>query len=172
MASRWTCECGASNPGKGVECEHCGEVRPGGRRASGIWRQPRSVCSVDGGRLNHDGFCHTAGGYVIDCSCPSVCPECRQRLDWSGFCRSCTPILRRLLGDRYDTHDDLGRPIGDGQHWVRTLTGPRPLCLSAENQAGLARIREILAAAPLLKSPTTKPPGGRQAHPRLPDVSG
>lgn len=89
--------------------------------------QPVRRCLYDGTQLDKQGWCLAGNGFPDYFKCPFVCPRCREPLGWAGACLSCygtdTPADRAswtFTGARYDTHDDDGKPIGDGQHWVKT----------------------------------------------------
>jgi hypothetical protein len=92
-------------------------------------------CPIDGQPLHTEpptkGFCERGGGYPVTMSCPFACPICRHDLDWSGGCSGCHGTQSMsgkdwtFPGDGYYTHDVQGRPIGDGQHYVKEQ-GSRP----------------------------------------------
>ena len=81
---------------------------------------------------------------------PPVCPICRASLAPSGACLRChgsrTPQDRytwSFPGDRYETHDEQGRAVGNGDEWIWRGAGPRSACTPEQNaeQAGmLARV--------------------------------
>ena len=113
-------------------------------------------CPHDQAPLATDGYCQRGSGYPLTVACPFACPYCRQPLEWSGACLHChgsaTPLLRdswTYPGDRWETHDPDDRPIGDGQHWQRVATGPRPVYRpSPEESAILQRVLTRLAQSP------------------------
>lgn len=113
-------------------------------------------CPHDQAPLAGDGYCQRGQGYPLTVACPFACPYCRQPLEWSGACLHChgsaTPLLRdswSYPGDRWETHDPDDRPIGDGQHWQRVATGPRPVYRpSPEESAILQRVLTRLAQSP------------------------
>lgn len=90
----------------------------------------RTHCPYDGAPLMASGMCQDTGGYPYGTPCPFVCVVCRATLEWDGGCRKCRGVQHRgdpivFPGDRYDLFDDNGKPLGDGQHWMRTEQGPR-----------------------------------------------
>ncbi len=103
--------------------------------ASGDDVEARKVCRYDTGSLRDDGFCETGGGYPYGPACRFPCPNCRKPLQWDGSCQHCfglgmgAPGERYIPGDRYELHDDHGKPRGDGKHWVLVEKGPRPSML-------------------------------------------
>lgn len=110
-------------------------------------------CPFDGTQLDPGtGFCLSGNGYPEGVPCPFVCPICRHRLEWSGACYGChgseTPSDRATWsfpGARYETHDEDAKPIGDGQHRVKIAEPGRRACTPAENAAGFAEVRRLLA---------------------------
>ena len=114
-------------------------------------------CLFDGTQLDPvTGFCLSGNGYPITESCHFACPFCRGHLEWSGACFQCFGTATRrehdswtFPGARYETHDDEGTPIGDGQHWVKVLEAGRPVASAAENRVALWRIADMLADAPV-----------------------
>lgn len=92
-------------------------------------RQPLSRCPYDGAELDTREFCPEGMGYPNSVPCPFACPICRKPLEWSGACHTCHGREshgdpRCMPGDRYDLFDDVGKPIGDGQHWTKIERGP------------------------------------------------
>jgi hypothetical protein len=79
--------------------------------------------------------------YPAQTPCPFACPICRAPLAWDGgcdACHGCTSGRREdwtFPGDRYE--------LDDG-YW-RKVSGPRQACTPAENAAGFAAVRAILA---------------------------
>ena len=150
----WACpSCEAKNKPRAVECENCGSERPTTATPKG---QLPVRCWFDGGRLDAQGFCSEGQGFPIGIRCPFVCPRCRQCLEWSGACSSCygsvTPADRATWtcpGARYETHDDDGNPIGDGQHWVKVAEPGRRVCTPEENRMGFVAIRRALVGTPV-----------------------
>ncbi len=148
--SLWTCECGNVNTRK--TCIGCGTKRPESSGSSPAPGRPRP-CWYDGTALDAQGFCSRGGGFPFGLSYPWSCPICRRTLEWDGACLSChgstTPADRRTWsfpGDRYERWDDQGRPIGDGQHWVKVLVAPRAACTPEVNQAESAMLARVLGA--------------------------
>ena len=143
----WTCPgCEAKNKARAVECENCGIERP--IRGTTPAGQFPASCWYDGGRLDAQGYCPQREGFPVGVRCSFFCPLCRQRLEWSGACSHCQGTNTRLEdwtfpGDRYETHDEFGKPIGDGQHWVLIAKGLRPACspqTNAQEAKMLARV--------------------------------
>ncbi len=84
-------------------------------------------------------------------SCPFVCPICRGQLEWSGACFGChgtaMPTDRAswsFPGARYETHDEGGKALGDGQHCVKIAEAGRRACTPEENRAGFAEVQRVL----------------------------
>jgi hypothetical protein len=80
--------------------------------------------------------------FTLAVKCPWVCEYCRTRLTWDGGCYECHGSVTSwdkdtwtFPGDKYER---------DGWHWVK-IDGPRACMLGAENAAGFAQIRSILA---------------------------
>jgi hypothetical protein len=154
--ARWTCrQCQANNSWIEKVCEACGQERGVGTQEPAAGR----ACLIDGGMLDARGWCRAGDGYPIDMKCPFVCPLCRAPLSWSGGCDTCkgtgTPAAPRerwaFPGDRYEIR--LG-------HYVK-VDGPRRACSVEENKAGLARVRAVLAGAPILEA-VDPPPAPRR----------
>jgi hypothetical protein len=112
---------------------------------------PRA-CPFDGTQLDPaTGFCLSGNGYPEGMLCPFVCPFCRRRLEWSGACYGChgseMPSERATWsfpGARYETHDEDGKPISDGQHRVKVAEPSHWACTPAENAAGFAEVQRLL----------------------------
>ena len=150
MARGWKCAtCRAINAVAAVTCEHCGTAKPA-RRSVELPAAP-GRCSYDGAQLDPaTWFCLQGNGYPLGCLCPFVCPLCRQRLEWSGACFGChgsaTPADRQTWtfpGARYETHDDHGQPLGDGQHWRKVLEANRAALPPDDNRR---RTRTLIAS--------------------------
>lgn len=148
--AEWTCSCGNRNTR--IECPMCGIERPTTALAPRSPIEIRRYCH-DGGTLDIQGRCGIGDGFPVEMACPFVCPICRHALEWSGGCFGChgslTPDDRQTWtfpGDRYDTHDERGRPIGNGQHWVWQATGPRLACRPEQNQEAAAMLARVLGA--------------------------
>lgn len=171
--SEWVCqECENVNTRKA--CAKCDAPRPAWPVLvpSGPLEFPLRglvrLCPFDGGTLDAQGYCPTGQGFPVTCRCPFVCQTCRRGLEWSGACFGChgsrTPADRRTWtfpGDRYETHDDTGRPIGDGQHWVCQVRSPRPACPPEQNEAEAAMLARVLAAVGTGRLPAfVQAPGG------------
>lgn len=154
----WTCECTAVNAETHRTCEYCGADRPAtlARRAPTALVVPPPLevqrltrCPHDGERLQPNGFCELGQGFPHAMACPFQCPLCWAKLDWSGGCHEChgTKTGRReewcFLGDGYYTHEVDGKPIGDGQHWVKQQ-GPRPAVGAKVNVAQMRKLGKIL----------------------------
>lgn len=82
-----------------------------------------------------------------------VCPVCRAPLARSGACLAChgsrTPQDRyswTFPGDRYETHDEQGRPVGNGDEWIWQQAGPRPACRPEDNAEQAGMIARVLGA--------------------------
>lgn len=163
MANEWTCGgCGNVNTRK--ECVKCGTEQP---NAVGTRDKPpelaRLRCRYDGETLETDGFCLAGNGYPDYLKCPIACPFCRQPLEWSGACFGCHGSAAHgeketwtVPGHRYETHDDQGHRIGDGQHWVSQVQGPRPACSPQQNAAEakmLARVLSGIGTQPIVEKP-------------------
>lgn len=140
----WQCGCGADNGQRAKVCRDCGGERPKRERAA-------LTCPYDGSVLGLQGICQAGKGYPLGVPCPFVCPRCRHPLDWSGGCLSCygspTPQDRATWtfpGARHDTHDDEGRPIGDGQHWVKTAEPDRPAMTPEQSGAKARELSQLL----------------------------
>jgi len=118
------------------------------------------ACPYDGVQLDPaTGFCLQGNGYPEGVLCPFVCPFCRHRLEWSGACYGChgtaTSADRATWsfpGARYETHDEDGKPLGDGQHRVKVAEPGRAACTPAENAAGFAEVRRLLAGTLIERS--------------------
>ena len=148
----WVCpSCEAKNKPRAVECENCGTERPSAATPKG---QLPAACWYDGGRLDAQGFCPAGRGFPVGIRCPFFCSVCGHRLDWSGACATCcgsrTASDRATgpFGARYETHDAMGRPVGDGQHWVKAAEAASRACTPADNRAGFAEVQRILAGSP------------------------
>lgn len=141
----WTCRCGTRNVQE--ECETCGAGKP--HRKAGAIAPPPRRCAYDGTQLDAHGWCLAGNGYPDYMRCSFACSHCRERLQWSGACYHCTPIVHAYPGTRYDTHDDDGRPIGDGQHWVKTAEAGGPTINDAEAHAAIAKIQVLLVQSSL-----------------------
>ena len=145
----WTCACGATNITNTAQCEACNQPRI---RAIASPPIPRR-CKSDGATLAQDGYCTRGQGYPLDLACSFACPYCRQSLDWSGGCLHChgsaTPLDRdtwTFPGDRYERDDEHGVPLGDGHHWRKVLSGPRPVYRPTQEEiATLHRALAVLA---------------------------
>lgn len=153
----WICgECGNINTRK--ECVKCDARRPpestalvptiGGPPAR-FFKQ--AYCQFDGASLDERGWCAGGNGYPVTAGQPDVCPFCRQPLDWSGGCVSChgsfTPedhYTWTFPGARYETHDEKGHAIGDGQHWVLQAKGPRRACTPEQNAEAAKMLARVL----------------------------
>jgi hypothetical protein len=148
----WACpSCDAKNKPRAVECENCGAERPLTATPKG---QLPAACWFDGARLDAQGYCPTGQGFPLGIRCPFFCPICQHRLEWSGACNSCfgsktasDQTTWTFPGARYETHDEDGKPIGDGQHRVKIAEPGRAACTPAENHAGFAEVRRILTGA-------------------------
>jgi len=113
-------------------------------------------CQIDGYKLDELGFCLEGNGYSVDVRCPFACPICRRPLEWSGGCLGChgsaTPSDRNTWmfpGDRYETYDVRGQPIGDGQHWVLQMRGPLAACAQEQNADAAKMLARVLGALEL-----------------------
>ena len=153
----WTCpSCDAKNKPRAVECENCGSERPTQATPKG---QLPVRCWYDGGRLDAQGVCDQGQGFPLGAPCPFVCPLCRHHLEWSGVCFGCpgseTPSDRApwsFPGARYETHDEDGKPVGDGQHRVKMAEAGGGRCTPEENRAGFAEVRRQLAGVILVET--------------------
>ena len=114
-------------------------------------------CPYDGVSLDEFGWCVEGNGYPRDFPCPFVCPFCRRRLEWSGACLGCHGT--RQMGDReswtfpgarHETCDEFGKPLGDGQHFVKVADGPRAALRRAELVEMTREIQAILADSSLV----------------------
>lgn len=156
----WTCgDCGNVNTRR--ECAKCDARRPQETTAlvatKTVGNRP-AYCWFDHCQLDDQGWCLRGNGYPVGIVQPTVCPYCRQRLEWLGACFGCygseTPTDRltwTFPGARYETHDDNGRPIGDGCHLVKTAEAFRRVCTPAEMKTGFDAVQNILAKAPVME---------------------
>lgn len=134
-------------------------------------REPLTVCPADHTTLRGDGWCATGQGYPLEWPCPFACPMCRGPLSWDGGCERCHGCTTgervdwTFPGDRYDTHDDDGQPLGDGRHWVK-IDGPRAVLPPDQAKEQAQLIARVLARmGPLDVRPD---PDSRRARMGLP----
>ena len=129
----------------GAACKVCGWQVPAEVHQPA--RPPRTVCDC-GSSLLASGRCSSTGGYPATATCPLACPICRGALGWDGGCQrcyGCTTGKREdwtFPGDRYEL---------DKGHWQK-VDGPRPACTPAQNAAGFAAIRVLLAKGEALNA--------------------
>lgn len=141
----WQCGCGTDNGQRAKVCRDCGGERPRKERAA-------LTCPYDGSVLGVQGICPSGNGYPMGVPCPFICPRCRHPLDWSGACQGCygsaTPQDRATWtfpGARFETHDEHGQPLGDGQHWVKTDEPDRPAMTPQESGVKAKELARLLA---------------------------
>jgi hypothetical protein len=161
----WTCDCGVVNSPRTSVCEGCGHDRVTSlavlEPAVSLGKLARA-CPIDGAPLRADGFCLRGEGYPHPMAYPFRCSLCGHALDWSGGCFACygTRTGRReewsMPGDGYYTHTPEGKPIGDGQHWVKQADAGRPAVSAADNAAQKRRVAQLLR--PLLGGPVRRAP--------------
>jgi hypothetical protein len=137
MSRGWKCpRCYAVNEPSTSRCENCGQGHES-PRDNGHQTERMVFCEVDGGLLDHRGFCNKANAYVLSAPCPFVCPLCRHPLTWQGRCLACfgTNTGERdswtIPGDRYEPR---------AGHWVLIEHGRGQRVISYEDNAEALKV--------------------------------